>query len=83
MLTSAIAALAAADVPYLLILGAEVEPGLLTRFTDALHGMTTEVWAGTGHFPHLAYPARFARRLTATAQWRGGSLAPAGRVPTA
>jgi pimeloyl-ACP methyl ester carboxylesterase len=83
MLTGAIAALAAADVPYLLILGAEVEPGLLKRFTDALNGMTTEVWAGTGHFPHLAYPARFARRLTATAQWRGGSLAPAGRVPAA
>ena len=83
MLTGAIAALAAADVPYLLILGAEPEPGLTKRFTEGLPRMTTEVWAGTGHLPHLAHPARFARRLTATAQWRGGSLAPAGRVPAA
>jgi pimeloyl-ACP methyl ester carboxylesterase len=30
--------------------------------------MTTEVWACTGHFPHLAHPARFARRLAATAR---------------
>jgi pimeloyl-ACP methyl ester carboxylesterase len=68
MLTGAVAAVAAADVPYLLILGAEPEPGLTKPFTDALPGMTTEVWAGTGHFPHLAHPARFARRLAATAQ---------------
>jgi pimeloyl-ACP methyl ester carboxylesterase len=77
MLTGAVAAVAAADVPYLLILGAEPEPGLTKRFTDALPGMTTEVWAGTGHFPHLAHPARFARRLAATAQWQRGSLTPA------
>jgi pimeloyl-ACP methyl ester carboxylesterase len=30
--------------------------------------MAIEVWAGTGHFPHLAHPARFARRLAAAAQ---------------
>lgn len=75
MLTKAIAAVAAADVPYLLILGAQPEPGLTQRFTDALSRMTTEVWAGTGHFPHLAHPARFARRLAATAQWPGGPAA--------
>ena len=77
MLAGAIAAVAAADVPYLLILGAEPEPGLTKRFTDGLPRMTTEVWAGTGHFPHLAHPARFARRLAATAQWQRGSLTPA------
>jgi pimeloyl-ACP methyl ester carboxylesterase/predicted ester cyclase len=77
MLTGAVAAVAAADVPYLLILGAEPDPGLTKPFTDALPGMTTEVWAGTGHFPHLAHPARFARRLAATAQWQRGSLTPA------
>jgi pimeloyl-ACP methyl ester carboxylesterase len=75
ILTGAIAAVAAADVPYLLILGAQPKPGLSERFSDALSRMTTEVWACTGHFPHLAHPARFARRLAATAQWPGGGPA--------
>jgi pimeloyl-ACP methyl ester carboxylesterase len=88
ILAGAIAAVAAADVPYLLILGSQPRPGLTQRFSDALSRMTTEVWACTGHFPHLAHPARFARRLAATAQWPGGgpaagdtadgSLTPAG-----
>jgi predicted ester cyclase len=38
-----------------------------------LHGMMPrieiEVWPDTGHFPHLAYPGRFAERLAATAGW--------------
>jgi pimeloyl-ACP methyl ester carboxylesterase len=68
MLTGGIAAVAAADVPYLLILGAQPEPDLSQRFSDTLPRMTTEVWACTGHFPHLAHPARFARRLAATAR---------------
>ena len=40
------------------------------RFSDALPRLKTEVWAGTGHFPHLAHPSRFAQRLAATARWR-------------
>lgn len=80
MLTGAIAALAAADVPYLFILGAPAEPGLIQRFSEGLPRMTTEVWPCTGHFPHLAHPARFARRLAATAQWPGrGPAAGAAR----
>ena len=63
-----LAALAASDVPYLLIAGAELAPGICQRLSDALPRLKTEVWAGTGHFPHLAHPARFARRLAATAQ---------------
>jgi pimeloyl-ACP methyl ester carboxylesterase len=27
------------------------------------------VWDGTGHFPHLAHPERFAEVLTSTADW--------------
>jgi hypothetical protein len=33
------------------------------------------VWHRTGHFPHLADPHRFARRLAETAQWVSASRA--------
>ena len=29
------------------------------------------VWPGSGHFPHLAHPQRFAECLAATAWWGG------------
>ena len=81
MLAGSFAAVAASDVPYLLIAGAEPTPGISQRLSDALPRLKTEVWAGTGHFPHLAHPGRFAQRLAATAQWRprpkAGSLTPA------
>ena len=81
MLARSIAAVAASDVPYLLIAGAELAPDVSQRLSDALPRLKTEVWAGTGHFPHLAHPGRFARRLADTAQWRprpkAGSLTPA------
>ena len=34
---------------------------------NAAPDATVEVWAGSGHFPHLAHPARLAERLVATA----------------
>ena len=34
---------------------------------DAAPHATVEVWADSGHFPHIAHPARFAERLAATA----------------
>jgi pimeloyl-ACP methyl ester carboxylesterase len=62
-----IAAVAAAEVPYLLILGTEPPPEVAAWFRNALPHAVVEVWAGSGHFPHLAHPARFAERLAATA----------------
>jgi pimeloyl-ACP methyl ester carboxylesterase len=35
------------------------------RVATALPHATVEVWAGSGHFPHLAHPHRFAGRLAA------------------
>jgi pimeloyl-ACP methyl ester carboxylesterase/ketosteroid isomerase-like protein len=78
MLTGGVSAIAASGVPYLLILGAEPDPGSRQRFGDALPQLKTEVWADTGHFPHLAHPGRFAQRLAATAQWLAGQ-GPAGQ----
>ena len=67
--SSGIEAVAQAGVPYLLVLGSEPPP----EVAGWLHGMMPrieiEVWPDTGHFPHLAYPGRFAERLAATAGW--------------
>src|SRR5262249_45442108 len=76
MLAGAVAAVAASGVRYLLVVGAEPEPGIGQQLSDALPQAKIEVWAGTGHFPRLAHPGRFAQRLAATAQWQ---RAPAGQ----
>ena len=76
MLASGFAAVAASGVPYLLIAGAEPPPDLARWLSDAVPQMTIEVWADTGHFPHLAHPGRFAQRLAATGQWQA---VPTGR----
>jgi pimeloyl-ACP methyl ester carboxylesterase/predicted ester cyclase len=68
--SSGIEAVAKAGVPYLLVLGSEPRP----EVAEWLHAMVSqieiEVWPDTGHFPHLAYPDRFAERLAATAGWQ-------------
>ena len=61
--------LRAADRPFWLIAGDGVSDDdrhwLLARLPHAaLH-----TWPGTGHFPHLAHPHRFAELLAATADW--------------
>jgi pimeloyl-ACP methyl ester carboxylesterase len=66
MVDGATAAIAAAGVPYLLILGSEPSPDTTAWFTGAAPHVTVEVWADCGHFPHIAHPARFAERLAAT-----------------
>src|SRR5262249_51323624 len=68
MLTDAVAAVATSGVRYLLIVGAEPAPGISQRLSDTLPLAKIEVWTDTGHFPHLAHPARFAQLLAATAQ---------------
>jgi pimeloyl-ACP methyl ester carboxylesterase len=73
MLASGFAAVAASGVPYLLIAGAEPPPDLARWLSAAVPQMTIEVWADTGHFPHLAHPGRFAQRLAATAQWQAAA----------
>jgi pimeloyl-ACP methyl ester carboxylesterase/ketosteroid isomerase-like protein len=73
MLASGFAAVAASGVPYLLIAGAEPPPDIARWLSDAMPQMKIEVWAETGHFPHLAHPGRFAQRLAATAEWQPGS----------
>jgi pimeloyl-ACP methyl ester carboxylesterase len=66
--------IAAAGVGYLLILGAEPAAGLVEHLSDVVPQVTIEVWAGTGHFPHLAHPRRFAALLAATGSWPAGTM---------
>lgn len=70
---SAIAGVRAADIPYLFIAGHEVDPGYGAWLTRVLPRATIEVWPGSGHFPHLAHPARLAQCLAATAQLEGAA----------
>src|SRR5262245_24492243 len=69
-ISDSIEAVAKAGVPYLLVVGTEPPPDVAEVLHRALPQLEIEVWAGTGHFPHLAYPDRFAARLAATARWQ-------------
>jgi pimeloyl-ACP methyl ester carboxylesterase len=64
-----LAVLRAKGLPYWLIAGDGVGPDderwLLERLPQAM----VETWPGTGHFPFLAHPRRFAERLATTAAW--------------
>jgi len=64
-----LAGLRAAKVPYLFIAGHDVEPEYQDWLNHALPRARVTVWPGSGHFPHLAHPRRFAECLTATACW--------------
>ena len=58
------AVVATREAPYLLVCGTPPAPEVterIERLTARL--VTIEVWDGSGHFPHLAHPARFAQRL--------------------
>jgi pimeloyl-ACP methyl ester carboxylesterase len=65
---------AASRVPYLLVAGAELPPGVAAAFRTAVPQAGVEVWAETGHFPHLAQPRRFAALLAATGRWPAGAV---------
>jgi pimeloyl-ACP methyl ester carboxylesterase/predicted ester cyclase len=65
-----ISAVARASVPYLLVAGTEPPPDVAETLHAALPLLEIEVWADTGHFPHLAHPDRFAALLAATAGWQ-------------
>ena len=64
-----LAALRAARLPYLFVAGHEVEPEYQAWLNNTLPQAKVAVWPGSGHFPHLAHPRRFAECLAATARW--------------
>lgn len=64
-----IAKLRANGTAYLFVAGHLVESEYLSWLAGQLPQAVTAIWPGSGHFPHLAYPARFAACLAATARW--------------
>jgi pimeloyl-ACP methyl ester carboxylesterase len=69
---SVVAALRDAGIPYALVAGDSVSEDDRRWLLESLPQTTIEVWPGTGHFPHLAHPRRFAERLAATSDWSSG-----------
>ena len=68
-MSEGLAALRTADVPYLIVAGTDPEPDYRQWLSEALPQAVITVFPGSGHFPHLAHPDRFAKCLAATAQW--------------
>jgi pimeloyl-ACP methyl ester carboxylesterase len=71
--TDAMRRVAAAGIPYLLITGAKLPSGVAEQLTAVVPQAIVDVWANTGHFPHLAHPRRFAALLASTGQWRAAT----------
>jgi pimeloyl-ACP methyl ester carboxylesterase len=63
-----LAAVREAAVPYLVVAGDEPGESYRAWLAGVIPQATVEVFPGTGHFPHLADPARFASDLAATAR---------------
>jgi pimeloyl-ACP methyl ester carboxylesterase len=64
---SALAAIRSTAVPYVVISGADLGPEYKQWLSQALPEAEVIVWPGSGHFPHIAHPGRFASCLAGTA----------------
>ena len=67
--SAGLAALRTAGMPYLIVAGSNPEPDYRRWLAEVLPQAVITVLPGSGHFPHLAHPDRFAECLAATAQW--------------
>ena len=67
--SSGLAKLRSAGVPYLIVTGSEPQPSYRQWLDETLPQAVITVLAGSGHFPHLAHPDRFAECLAATTRW--------------
>jgi pimeloyl-ACP methyl ester carboxylesterase len=63
MIEQGTAILRDSGMPYLYIAGDDLDPAYRQWLGEHLPAATVDVWPRTGHFPHLADPSRFARRL--------------------
>jgi pimeloyl-ACP methyl ester carboxylesterase len=60
-------------IPYVLIVGSEL-PGVTAQLLkDRIPQLRVVEWTNTGHFPHLAHPADFARLCAATSAARSSA----------
>jgi pimeloyl-ACP methyl ester carboxylesterase len=61
-------------VPVVSIVGQDPTSGEVAWLRKNLPDARTEVWSGSGHFPHLAHPRRFAELLASTGSWNSRPL---------
>lgn len=66
---AALTALRDTRVPYLVVAGNPLEPVYQQWLSETLPQVEVDTWAGSGHFPQLAHPERFAERLAVTSSW--------------
>jgi len=52
--------------------GDAYDPAQQQWLVERLPRASASSWPGSGHFPHLAHPRRFAELLAATAAWVDG-----------
>jgi pimeloyl-ACP methyl ester carboxylesterase len=71
------AAIRAAGVPYVAVVGTDLSPEDVAWMRANLPAARTEVWPQSGHFPHLAHPRRFAELLATTGVWAVPQMATA------
>jgi pimeloyl-ACP methyl ester carboxylesterase len=69
MVDGGAAAITAAGIPYVAVVGADPSPEDLAWTNANLPDVRILAWPGSGHFPHLAHPRRFAELLAETAAW--------------
>ena len=69
MTSAGLAALRARAMPYLIVAGNDLEPDYRQWLDKEIPQAVITVLPGSGHFPHLAHPDRFAECLAATAHW--------------
>jgi pimeloyl-ACP methyl ester carboxylesterase len=74
-ITGGVAKLRAAGVPVVSVAGIEPSANEAAWLEANLPSIRMLVWPGSGHFPHLAYPGRFAGLLASTATWSAGATA--------
>jgi pimeloyl-ACP methyl ester carboxylesterase len=74
------AAIRMSGVPYVSVVGQDPSPEEIAWLQTNQPDARTLVWPGSGHFPHLAHPRRFAELLAETGTWAGHRVAaPAAR----
>ena len=78
LISGAAAAIRGAGIPVTSVVGRQPSSAETAWYREHLPDARTLVWPGSGHFPQLAYPLRFAELLASTAAWSRGS-APALR----
>ena len=61
---------------YVVVSGQELPPGQAAWLVESLPQIELQSWAGSGHFPHLAHPRRFARLLQQSGRWTWSERVP-------